>query len=74
MSLRVSSTLVAARQTALAAWPRRFLVGAAIVATALVAGVIHYIYFDSNQPARLEAFSRLASHYRHVYDVNCGRS
>jgi penicillin-binding protein 1A len=49
----------------------RFLVGAAIVATALVAGVIHYIYFDRTNLPDLEAFSRFElPTIGHVYDVN----
>jgi penicillin-binding protein 1A len=49
----------------------RFLVGAAIVATALVAGVIHYIYFDRTKLPDLEAFTRFElPTIGHVYDVN----
>ena len=49
----------------------RFLVGAAIVATALVAGVIHYIYFDRTNLPDLEAFTRFElPTIGHVYDVN----
>jgi penicillin-binding protein 1A len=49
----------------------RFLVGAAIVATALVAGVVHYIYFDRTKLPDLEAFTRFElPTIGHVYDVN----
>jgi penicillin-binding protein 1A len=49
----------------------RLLVGAAIVATALVAGVIHYIYFDRTNLPDLEAFTRFElPTIGHVYDVN----
>ena len=49
----------------------RFLVGAAIVATALVAGVVHYIYFDRTNLPDLEAFTRFElPTIGHVYDVN----
>jgi len=49
----------------------RFLVGAAIVATALVAGVVHYIYFDRTKLPDLEAFTRFElPTIGHVYDVD----
>jgi penicillin-binding protein 1A len=49
----------------------RLLVGAAIVATTLVAGVIHYLYFDRTNLPDLEAFTRFElPTIGHVYDVN----
>jgi penicillin-binding protein 1A len=49
----------------------RLLVGAAIIATTLVAGVIHYIYFDRTNLPDLGAFSRFElPTIGHVYDVN----
>ena len=49
----------------------RLLVGTAIVAATLVAGAIHYIYFDRTNLPDLEAFSRFElPTIGHVYDVN----
>jgi penicillin-binding protein 1A len=51
----------------------RALVGAAIIAATLVAGAIHYIYFDRTDLPDLEAFSRFElPTIGHVYDVNGG--
>jgi len=51
----------------------RALVGAAIIAATLVAGAIHYIYFDRTNLPDLEAFSRFElPTIGHVYDVNGG--
>jgi penicillin-binding protein 1A len=51
----------------------RSLVGAAIIAATLVAGAIHYIYFDRTNLPDLEAFSRFElPTIGHVYDVNGG--
>ena len=49
----------------------RLLVGAAIIAATLVAGAIHYIYFDRTNLPDLEAFSRFdLPTIGHVYDVD----
>ena len=49
----------------------RVLVGATIVAAALLAGAIHYIYFDRTNLPDMEAFSRFElPTIGHVYDVN----
>ena len=49
----------------------RLLVGAAVVAATLVAGAIHYIYFDRTNLPDLEAFSRFElPTIGHVYDVD----
>ena len=51
--------------------PFALLVCAAIVAATLVAGAIHYIYFDRTNLPDLEAFSRFElPTIGHVYDVN----
>ena len=49
----------------------RFLVCTAIIAGTLVAGAIHYIYFDRTNLPDLEAFSRFElPTIGHVYDIN----
>ena len=51
----------------------RALVCVAIIAAALAAGAIHYIYFDRTNLPDLEAFSRFElPTIGHVYDVNGG--
>jgi penicillin-binding protein 1A len=49
----------------------RLLVGTAIVVATLVAGAVHYIYFDRTNLPDLEAFSRFElPTVGHVYDIN----